>query len=57
MQYIYIQYTYIYCFSDSFPYRLLQNIECSSLCYTVGPCGYFIYGSVYMLMLCLCFAA
>ena len=21
-----------------FPYRLLQNIEYSSLCYTVGPC-------------------
>ena len=21
-----------------FPYRLLQNIESSSLCYTVGPC-------------------
>ena len=30
----------IYSFSDSFffPYRLLQNIEYSSLCYTVGPC-------------------
>ena len=21
------------------PFRLLQNIEQSSLCYTVGPCG------------------
>ena len=25
-----------------FPYRLLQNIECSSLCYTVGPCWFSI---------------
>ena len=25
-------------FSDFFPYRLLQNIEYTSLCYTVGPC-------------------
>ena len=24
--------------SDSFPYRLLQNIECSSSFFTVGPC-------------------
>ena len=31
-------YTYIYSFSDLFPYKLLQNIEYSSLCYTVGPC-------------------
>ena len=23
-----------------FPYRSLQNIECSSLCCTVGPVGY-----------------
>ena len=30
-------YTYIPSFSDSFPYRLLQNTESSSLCYTVGP--------------------
>ena len=28
--------TYISIF---FPYRLLQNIEYSSLCYKVGPCG------------------
>ena len=28
---------YIYYFSDSFPYRLLRDIEYSSLCYTVGP--------------------
>ena len=25
-------------FSNSFPFRLLYNIEQSSLCYTVGPC-------------------
>ena len=30
-------YTYIYSFSESFSYRLLQNIEYSSLSYTVGP--------------------
>ena len=30
-------YTYIYSFSYSFP-LLLQEIEYSSLCYTVGPC-------------------
>ena len=29
------------------PYRLLQDIEYISLCYTVGP---FIYSSVYMLI-------
>ena len=32
-------YTYIYSVLDLFPYKLLQNIEYSSLCYTVGPCG------------------
>ena len=32
-------YTCIYIlFQILFPYRLLQNIEYSSLCYTVGPC-------------------
>ena len=41
-----------YSFLDSFPYRLLQNIEYSSLCYTVGPCWsllvtYFTPRSVY----------
>ena len=38
--YIYI-YIYIYIcilFQILFPYRLLQNIEYSLLCYTVGPC-------------------
>ena len=34
--YIYI-YTHMYFFQILFPYRLLQNIEYSSLCYTVGP--------------------
>ena len=38
----------IYYFSNSFPIRLLQNIEQSSLCYTVGPflVFYFKYSSV-----------
>ena len=31
-------YTYIYYFSDSFHYRLLQDIEYSSPCSTIGPC-------------------
>ena len=29
-------------FQILFPFRLLQNIEQSSLCYTVGPCWLFI---------------
>ena len=28
----------LYFFQILFPYRLLQNIEYSSLCYTLGPC-------------------
>ena len=32
-------YTCIYSFQILFPYRSLQSIEQSSLCYTVGPCG------------------
>ena len=32
------KYTWIYYFSNSDPIRLLQNIEQSSLFYTVGPC-------------------
>ena len=24
-------------FSDSFPLQVIKNIECNSLCYTVGP--------------------
>ena len=42
---IYI-YIYIYkraLFQILFPYRLLQNIEYSSLCYAVGPCFYLFY--------------
>ena len=31
-------YIYMYIFQIIFHYRLLQNIEHSSLCYTVGPC-------------------
>ena len=31
-------YIYIYIFQILFPYRLLQNIKYSSMCYTVGPC-------------------
>ena len=31
------EYTYIL-FQILFPYRLLQDIEYISLCYTVGPC-------------------
>ena len=41
--YVYIVniYVYICSFSDYFHYRLLQDIEYSSVCYTVGPCGLF----------------
>ena len=41
---IYIR-IYIYIFHILFPYRLLQNTEYNSLCYTAGPCWviYFIY--------------
>ena len=37
-------YAYIYMyiiFQILFRYRLVQDIECSSLCYTVGPCCLF----------------
>ena len=35
----YIYYIYIYIlFQILFPFKLLQSIEQSSLCYTVGPC-------------------
>ena len=46
-------YTYIWVFFQIiFPYRLLENIQYSSLCYTPGPCWviYFIYNSLYMLI-------
>ena len=33
-------YIYIYLFQILFHYRLLQETECSSLCYIVGPCCY-----------------
>ena len=41
---------YIYFFSDSFPYRLLQNIEHSSLCCIVSPCWL----SILYLVVCIC---
>ena len=54
--YIYIYvcvyiYIYIYIpFQILFPYRLLQNIEHSSLCYTVGPCWL----SIFYIVVCIC---
>ena len=42
-------YIYIF-FQILFPYRLLQNIECSSLCYIVGPCWLFIL----YIVVCIC---
>ena len=48
--YIYM-YVYIYNFQVLFHYSLLQNIEYSSLCYTVGPCWLSVYySSVYLLI-------
>ena len=32
------EYIHLLIFQIPFPYILLQNIEYSSLCYTVGPC-------------------
>ena len=37
-------------FQILFPFRLLQNIEQSSLCYTVGPCWL----SVLNIVVCIC---
>ena len=36
-------YMYVYSFQDSFPYRLLQDVEYSSLRYTVVPNSFFIF--------------
>ena len=36
--YLYLHLHLYILFQILFPYRLLQNIEYSSLCYTVGPC-------------------
>ena len=50
---LYVYFIYIL-FQILSHYRLLQDIEYSSLCYTVGPCWlvtYFMYNSVYMLIL------
>ena len=45
-----LSYTYVYVlFQILFHCRLLQDIEYSSLCYTVGPCCLF-YSSVYLLL-------
>ena len=30
----------IHFFQIPFPYRLLQKLECSSVCYTIGPCWF-----------------
>ena len=43
-------YMYIFFFQILFPYRLLQNIEYSSLCYTVGPCWL----SILYIVVCIC---
>ena len=49
--YIYIcTYIYIKLFQILFPYRLLQNIEYSPLCYTVGPCCL----SILYIVVCIC---
>ena len=45
-------YIYRYSFSESFPYRLLQNIECNSLCFTVGPCWL----SILNIVVCTCYS-
>ena len=51
--YVYV-YIYIYrgremFFFMSFPFRLLQNIEFSSLCYTVAPCWLpYVYVCIYI---------
>ena len=41
---------YIYIFSDSFPYRLLENIEHTSLCCIISP--YWL--SILYLVVCIC---
>ena len=46
---IYI-YIYMYSFSDLFHYRLLKDIEYSSLCFTVGPCCL----SILYTVVCIC---
>ena len=43
-------FTEVSLFQILLPYRLLQNIEYSSLCYMVGPCWLFI---VYIVV-CIC---
>ena len=43
-------YIYTLLFQIPFPFRLLQNIEQSSLCYIVGPCWL----SVFKIVVCTC---
>ena len=46
-------YTYVYTsilFQILFHYRILQNIEYSSLCYIVGPCWL----SISYIVVCIC---
>ena len=40
-----VTHTYMSIFQILSPYLLLQNIEYSSLCYTVGPCWLSTYGA------------
>ena len=48
---MYVIYIILYIFQILFFYRLLQNSEYNSLCYTVGLVVYiFLYSSVYMLI-------
>ena len=47
--YIYVD-IYIFFSRFFFPYRLLQNIEYSSLCYSVGPCWL----SILYIAVCIC---
>ena len=43
-------YKHIYFFQIIFPYSLLQNVEYSFLCYTVGPCWL----SILCIVVCIC---
>ena len=47
---IYILNVYIFFFRFFFHYRLLQGIECSFLCYTIGSCCLFIL----YIVVCIC---
>ena len=45
---------YFFLFQILFHYRLLQDIEYSSLCSALGPWLCFTHSGVYMLILCVC---